>query len=295
MKPLPPFVKTALRYVENRLRFPRATVGSDTFIERGSRIAGEVALGAQCRVWRCEIGSASRLGDSVSVARRSRIGGSILGDGCSVEADAAIFNSTLGDHVAVQTRCELTDVSIGRCSYVGRETYLNAVRVGAFCSIGPRSLMGFGEHPVDFPSTAPAFYSPRGQTGLTFASSESFRERRRITLGSDVWVGAHVFIRDGVEIGDGAIIAAGAVVTQNVPPYTIVGGTPARVIRPRFSEQVAAALHRLRWWTWSDDELRSAQPFMNGKNVEGFLQWALDCRQESDAHGPNLEMSEKTA
>jgi acetyltransferase-like isoleucine patch superfamily enzyme len=267
-------LKSAVRRLDNALRFPRTKVGANTFIQPGSKVAPGAEIGADCAIFRSEIGAGTTIGDAVTLADGSRIAGSVLGPGCSLESGAMVFNSTLADHVGVQTRCELTDVRIGRSSYVGRETYLSDVTAGAFCSIGPRTMMGFGDHPADFPSTAPVFYSTRRQSGLTFAERDSFVERRPITLGADVWIGAHVFVRDGVTIGDGAIVAAGAVVTRDVPAYAIVGGTPAKVIRMRFSDEIVDLLKELRWWTWPDDFLRAAQPSMSQNDIGAFLRWA---------------------
>ena len=74
-------------------------------------------------------------------------------------------------------------------------------------------------------------------------------------IGNDVWIGYEAVILAGVTIGDGAIIGTRAVVTRDVPPYTIVGGVPARVIRRRFSQETIAALLRLRWWDWPRERI----------------------------------------
>ena len=77
-----------------------------------------------------------------------------------------------------------------------------------------------------------------------------------IVIGNDVWIGFEAVILSGVTIGDGAIIGARAVVTKDVPPYTIVGGVPARPIRKRFSEEVISKLSELQWWNWSEERIR---------------------------------------
>ena len=83
-----------------------------------------------------------------------------------------------------------------------------------------------------------------------------------IVIGNDVWIGYEAVIMAGVHIGNGAIIAARAVVTKDVPPYTIVGGVPARPIRKRFDEEVIRKLETLKWWDWSAEKIRRCLPYM---------------------------------
>jgi len=84
-----------------------------------------------------------------------------------------------------------------------------------------------------------------------------------IVIGNDVWIGYEAVVMAGVTIGDGAIIGARAVVTKDVPPYTIVGGVPARKIRRRFSDNVIARLLELKWWDWPAEQIQR-----NIKNIQ---------------------------
>lgn len=75
-------------------------------------------------------------------------------------------------------------------------------------------------------------------------------------VGNDVWIGCNVVILPGVTIGDGAIVAAGSIVTKDVPPYAIVAGTPARVLRYRWDEKTVERVSRLKWWDWEDERIK---------------------------------------
>jgi len=141
-----------------------------------------------------------------------------------------------------------------RRSTIGKYTYMLNAKVGnadlgSFCSIGPEALVGgLGRHPTSYISTHPAFYSTKKQAGISLVSADLFNELPRTKIGSDVWIGARAIVLDGVKIHDGAIIAAGSVVTKDVPPYAIVGGIPAKLIKYRFKEEIINKLLDVRWW-----------------------------------------------
>ncbi len=272
---IPPAARTALRDGSNRLRFRGAVLGSGTYVQSPVSLARGIVTGRHCAILRdAQVLPRTHLADRCVLGHRTRVGNSTLGTHCTLEPEVELFNSTLADHVELQRQASATDARIGRFSYVGRRTYLNLVSIGAFSSVGPAVLAGLGDHPSDLGSTSPAMYSTRGQCGGSFATVDCFPERRPIAIGNDVWIGARAFIRDGVSIGDGAIVAAGAIVTRDVPPYAIVGGTPAKVIRFRYSEDIVARLLATAWWTWTDDRLRDAQPLLASHHIGAFLDWA---------------------
>ena len=147
---------------------------------------------------------------------------------------------------------------------VGAFTYFNGPAeafhtvIGRYCSIAPEVIIGPGEHPINRLSTHPVAF---GGGGNRFKSSKLYDAirapggsdvRHRITtIGHDVWIGARAYISQGVTIGHGSIIAAHAVVTKDVPPYSIVGGVPAKLIRTRFDETTVQRLLSLSWWDFS--------------------------------------------
>lgn len=156
---------------------------------------------------------------------------------------------------------------IGGFTYLGGGQSLirHVASIGRFCSIAQNVVMGQVEHPTDYLSAHPIFGGEFDWQQLT-----DFRERNaaqiqkaaaqygasitgraeKIVVGNDVWIGEGVLIRRGVTIGDGAVIGSRAVVVKDVPPYAVVGGVPARVIRYRFAPEIVAELLRLRWWNY---------------------------------------------
>ena len=141
--------------------------------------------------------------------------------------------------------------------------------IGKFCSIacGAKFLFNSANHALGSLSTYPfpIFYDEWGLDGKNVAYA--WDNKGDITLGNDVWIGYEAVILAGVTIGDGAIIGARAVVTRDVPPYAIVGGVPARLIRRRFDEATIESLLALQWWDWEPERIRRALPVLQAGDI----------------------------
>lgn len=155
-----------------------------------------------------------------------------------------------GSHVVLCHHAAIHGVAIGSNAYVGSHTHVQYATIGSFVSIGPDVRIGLGRHPVDMVSTYPSFYASRASTVVHLVNNPKVQEYARVTIGSDVWIGARAMIVDGVHVGHGAVVAAGAVVTKDVEPYAIAGGVPARVLRYRFPPDVISSLLEIEWWSW---------------------------------------------
>ena len=134
--------------------------------------------------------------------------------------------------------------------------------IGRFCSIacGAKFLFTSGNHSLRSLATYtfPIFFDEWGLDEKNIR--DAWDNKGDTVIGNDVWIGYEAVILSGVTIGDGAVIGARAVVTGDVPPYTIVGGVPAKPIRRRFDDETAARLRALRWWDWDEERIRRAIP-----------------------------------
>lgn len=162
--------------------------------------------------------------------------------------DFTIYNDFERDPVGFENANVLYQYPINRDKLI----------IGKFCSIacGAKFLFNSANHKLGSLSTYtfPIFYDEWGLDNKKVA--EAWDNKGDINIGNDVWIGYQAVILSGVTIGDGAIIGARAVVTKNVPPYTIVGGVPAKPIRKRFPQEVIDKLLEIKWWNWSEERIR---------------------------------------
>lgn len=145
--------------------------------------------------------------------------------------------------------------------------------IGKFCSIacGAKFIFTSANHSLQSFSTYP-FPIFADAWGLDWSRvTEAWDNKGDIVIGNDVWIGYEAVIMQGVRIGDGAIIGTRAVVTKDIPPYTIVGGVPAKEIRKRFEPGTIQALQQLRWWDWPYEKIRQHLPEIISGNMEGLI------------------------
>lgn len=162
-------------------------------------------------------------------------------------------------------------------TYEGSES---KITIGKYCSISSdvRFING-GIHPVDWVSLYP-FRIRWNQEG-------AYKDGMPTTKGpihimNDVWIGTGATILSGVTIGNGAIIMAGSIVSKDVPPFTIVGGIPARVIRPRFRSEEIEALQKIQWWEWEDTKIADNIELLSSPDLNEFItKFNADIRNEN--------------
>ena len=144
--------------------------------------------------------------------------------------------------------------------------------IGKFCSIacGAKFLFNSANHKMASLSTYtfPLFFEEWGLKKENVA--QAWDQKGDIMIGNDVWIGYEAVILSGVTIGDGAVIGCRAVVTKDIPPYTIVGGIPAKPIRKRFDEETIKELQKIKWWDWPEEEITEKIQAIQAGDLEGL-------------------------
>ena len=168
-------------------------------------------------------------------------------------------DTKVGKNVKIYRPSHIKNCEIGDYTYISTNANISITHIGKFCSIGPNFFCGWGIHPTNGISTSPLFYSKQQQNGATLAHEDKIEERKLITIGNDVFIGANVTILDGITIGDGSIIGAGAVVSKDIPDYAIAVGSPIRIIKFRFNDNQISSLKRIQWWNFKEEDLQDIE------------------------------------
>lgn len=168
-----------------------------------------------------------------------------------------IRNSTFGKYNWIGNNNIILNCQVGDYTYVVGNSVLMNSKIGKYCSIALNVKIAIGSHPTSgFISTHPSTYSNPNFHSIHYTDANMFLYDEYVEIGNDVWIGTNVVIINGVKIGDGAIIAANSVVTKNVDDYEIVGGTPAKSIRRRFSEEHIKILKEFKWWNKDENWMK---------------------------------------
>jgi acetyltransferase-like isoleucine patch superfamily enzyme len=168
---------------------------------------------------------------------------------------------------------------------IGTGTYANGIElycwdnkmcvdIGRYCSIADKvTIIAGGEHDKDWVSTYP--FIPVWKVDNLYYMQKP-RNKGNITIGNDVWISNNVIILSGVTISDGSVVGAGSVVTKDVPPYCIVAGNPAKIIKKRFSDEIIEKLLAIAWWNWDKDKIYANLHLMDKVDKFTELHYSID-------------------
>lgn len=176
-------------------------------------------------------------------------------------------NLKLGKKVMIRNKTEVGKVFLDDYSYLsGPYSFIEEAKIGKFCSIARNVTIGVSGHNMNWVTTSLILVNKKYDFIKTNIKSP---QKPAPIIGNDVWIGMNSIVMRGVVIGDGAIVAAGSIVTKDVEPYSIVAGSPARIVKYRFSKDIIYKLLQIRWWEWSEEKIKENLHLMY--DVDSFV------------------------
>lgn len=165
-------------------------------------------------------------------------------------------NSTVSSKSYLAQGVKVCNSSIGDYSRVRQLTTIHDCSIGKYTCISKNVRIGLGGHPLNLMSINSVFYShQKNELRGDWVRKIEFSEHSETEIGNDVWIGESVTIVGGVKIGDGAVIGTKALVTKDIPPYAVVGGVPAKIIKYRFKPETIEKLLDIKWWDLPESEI----------------------------------------
>lgn len=200
--------------------------------------------------------------------------GRALSETPEIAPDSVVRNSDFGRYTYLGPRSMVADTVLGDYGYAMGDNQIAHAEIGKFCNIATGVRINPSNHPwwratlhhVTYRSASHGFNLPDD------AEIFDWRRQDKVVIGPDVWIGHNAIVMPGISIGAGAAIGSGAVVTKDVPPFAIVVGVPARVLRLRVDERTAEMLMRMAWWDWSHDRLDAAMPDFRALDAAAFAE-----------------------
>jgi acetyltransferase-like isoleucine patch superfamily enzyme len=185
--------------------------------------------------------------------------------------------STISKKASVGRFVQFYKSSIGDYSYIGSRSEVVCTEIGKFCSIARNCSIGMANHSTDYLSTSPIFTEKNNATTFSWTEKNCYKNFNQVKIGNDVWIGKNVLIVGKVTIGSGAVIGAGAIVTKDVPPYSVVAGVPAKIIKYRFNDDIIQKLLEIKWWNLPESIIKKQIHFFqtNDISIENLQQIEL--------------------
>lgn len=198
---------------------------------------------------------------SVEVYRSTRITESTIEEDSIITDNTDILYSQIGKRCSVGRRNFLYKTFLNDGSYTGPNSVIRNCEIGKYCCISWGVSLGGRNHNYE---------SACLMQGIPLKHAfgvepEPLEHDPFCLIGNDVWIASNATVIEGVHIGDGAVVGGGAVVIKDIPPYAVVAGVPARVIKYRFSEQIISRLSVLRWWDWDIKTIQKVAPLLQKK------------------------------
>ena len=222
-------------------------IGTGSIVNNTSGDASSKIYG-NCRVFDSELSSRSTIGDFSTVRE-----------------------SFIGERSTIQRYGDIWGLRLGRYSCIGRMCTIQECKIGSFCALADYLTIGCDDHDYKMITTHPFWHDSSWGISDDVEFSKQYRKKeyeQPCEIGNDVWFGAGVIVCRNVRIGNGCVIGAGAVITKDIPPYSVVVGTPGRVIKKRFSDDVIARLESCKWWNLPLDVIKANIDLFRGRHLD---------------------------